>query len=78
MSRSISSIPTSELSNLNFVDLDEQEMITLAGGSGSLVNVEANNLAQNGGIANNLAKNGGIANNLAQNLGKEGILVDVL
>lgn len=40
MSRSISSIATSELSNLNFVDLDEQEMITLAGGTGggSVVN----------------------------------------
>lgn len=32
MSRLISSLPTSELSNLDFVDLDLEEMSTLAGG----------------------------------------------
>lgn len=42
MSRLISSIATSELSNLNFVDLNEQEMITLTGGEGSLVDVDVN------------------------------------
>lgn len=47
MSRSISSIPTSELSNLNFVDLDEQEMITLTGGDGSLVSAPINVNAEN-------------------------------
>lgn len=49
MSRSISSIATSELSNLNFVDLDEQEMSTLTGGDGGVVgdvNVNAPNAAQ--------------------------------
>ena len=50
MSRLISSIPSSELGNLNFVDLDEQEMITLAGGEALVqtgdVNVNAPNAAQ--------------------------------
>lgn len=58
MSRLISSIPSSELGNLNFVDLDEQEMITLAGGEALVqtgdvtvidggVNVDARNAARN-------------------------------